>query len=200
VSKLPRHFPINFPLPPGEGQGEGIVRRTNSMTPLTATLSRRERGLKSNLTVRVLVGFLAVLLFSPVYAEQVKEDPLERQVLDISKDLRCAVCQNQPISESDADLARDMRNIIREQIKAGKSRAEILQYFVDRYGDYVLMRPPVEGPGALLWIMPMMIALILAAAAFFYLQHRRGRTLPPAPALSKKDHERVQRARERLDS
>lgn len=116
-------------------------------------------------------------------------------MLDIAKDLRCTVCQNQPIAESNADLARDMRDIVREQLKAGKSREQIMQYFVDRYGNYVLMKPPVEGPGTLLWVMPLLFAAVLGGTAFFYLRHRRRQTLPPPPKLSKKDLERVHRAR-----
>ena len=156
--------------------------------------------MSSNKYLRALVTLLCVFTLVSAYAEKVKEDPLDRQVLEIARELRCAVCQNQPISESNADLARDMRDIIRDQLKAGKSRAEILQYFVDRYGNYVLMNPPAAGPGALLWLMPAMMAVILAAAAFFYLKHRRGQSLPPPPRLSRQDHERVRRARERLDS
>jgi cytochrome c-type biogenesis protein CcmH len=132
-------------------------------------------------------------------AAQVAEDPIERQMLEIAKELRCAVCQNQPISESNADLARDMRNIIREQIKAGKSRPEIMQYFVDRYGNYVLMKPPVQGPGTPLWLLPALMAGILGVSAFLYLKHRRREALPPPPKLSKQDLARVQAAR-RSDS
>jgi cytochrome c-type biogenesis protein CcmH len=140
-----------------------------------------------------------VLVFSAAFAGQVTEDPLERQALDIAKDLRCTVCQNQPISESSADLARDMRDIIREQIKAGKSREQIMQYFVDRYGDYVLMKPPAEGPGTLLWVLPGLFAMVLMTAAFLYLKHRRRDMLQVAPTLSQKDLERVQRARANIE-
>jgi cytochrome c-type biogenesis protein CcmH len=143
------------------------------------------------------VLLLTALLSMPVFAAQVQEDPLDRQVLDIAGDLRCAVCQNQPISESNAPLAQDMRQIIREQLQAGKSRDEIMQYFVDRYGNYVLMKPPVHGTGTLLWIFPLLIGIVLAVSAFFYLKHRRRDTLPPAPELSKKDLELVRAARER---
>jgi cytochrome c-type biogenesis protein CcmH len=148
----------------------------------------------------VLAIALFCILAAPAFSAQVEEDPLERQVLDISKELRCAVCQNQPISESNAPLAHDMRDVIREQLQAGKSREEIMRYFVERYGDYVLMRPPAQGAGALLWLLPLVMAVILVAAGFFYLRHRQGRPMSPAPKLSKRDHERVQRARERLDS
>lgn len=155
---------------------------------------RRRRDIFRGLAA---LGCGLALVVVSAFAAQVQEDPLERQMLDIAKDLRCTVCQNQPISESDADLARDMRRIIREQLEAGKSRAEIVQYFVDRYGDYVLMKPPVEGPGTLLWIAPLLFGLALGATAFMYLKHRRDASLPPPPKLSKRDHERVRRERER---
>ncbi|MEK7191561.1 MAG: cytochrome c-type biogenesis protein, partial [Pseudomonadota bacterium] len=76
-----------------------------------------------------------LLVSGSVLAAPVTEDPIERQMLDIATGLRCAVCQNQPVSESNADLARDMRAIILDQLKQGKSREEIVQYFVARYGD-----------------------------------------------------------------
>ncbi len=144
------------------------------------------------------VGMFVVSM-GTAFAGQVQEDPLERQTLEIGKDLRCTVCQNQSIAESNADLAVDMRKIIREQLEAGKSRAQIMRYFVDRYGNYVLMKPPVEGPGTLLWVMPVLLALLLGAGAFFYLLQRRRKTLPPAPKLSAQDLQRVRQAREKLE-
>lgn len=137
---------------------------------------------------------IGLLLAAPAYAEVAAEDPLERQMLDIAKDLRCAVCQNQPVSESNADLARDMRVIIREQLRQGKSREEIVQYFVDRYGDYVLMKPPTHGSGFLLWVLPLALFAALALSGFGYLRRRRRAALPPV-ALSPEDHALVERAR-----
>jgi cytochrome c-type biogenesis protein CcmH len=99
------------------------------------------------------------------------------------------------VSESNAELARDMRDIIREQLRAGKSREEIVRYFVDRYGNYVLLKPPVEGPGTLLWVLPALFAAVLSVSALVYLRHRKHATLPPPPKLSKKDLERVRQAR-----
>ena len=116
-------------------------------------------------------------------------------MLDIAKDLRCTVCQNQPVSESNADLAHDMRQIIREQIKAGKSRQEIIQYFVDRYGDYVLMKPPKQGAGEVVWLAPVVLLAIIGVSGFLYLRHRLRPSLPPPPKLSKEDAERVRAAR-----
>jgi cytochrome c-type biogenesis protein CcmH len=133
----------------------------------------------------------------PLSAAPVQEDPLERQMLDIAKDLRCAVCQNQALSESNSDLARDMRVIIREQLQAGKSRDEIMQYFVDRYGNYVLMKPPTHGPGAPLCLLPLLVAVVLAISAFVYLRQRRRNPAAETPKLSKQDIDLVRAARER---
>ena len=145
--------------------------------------------------MRRLTTFLFLLVAMPVLATQVTEDPLERQVLDIAKDLRCTVCQNQPVAESNADLARDMRAIIREQVQAGKSRDEIVKYFVDRYGDYVLMNPPKRGSGAIVWAGPLALILVVGASGFVFLRRRLRPSMPPTPPLSEEDAERVRSAR-----
>jgi cytochrome c-type biogenesis protein CcmH len=88
-----------------------------------------------------------------------------------------------------------MRNIIREQIQAGKSREEIINYFVERYGDYVLMNPPVRGPGTVVWLAPVALLLVVGISGFVFLRHRRKESLPPAPKLSKEDTARVRAAR-----
>jgi cytochrome c-type biogenesis protein CcmH len=133
----------------------------------------------------------AVLAQTPTVAE----DPLERQMLEIAKELRCAVCQNQPISESNAELARDMREIVREQLKAGKTREEIIAYFVERYGNYVLLKPPYRGAGAAVWIMPFLLLGIIGVTGFLYLRRRLGALLPPPPPLSEQDAARVRALR-----
>ena len=144
--------------------------------------------------------FLFLLVAMPVLATQVTEDPLERQVLDIAKDLRCTVCQNQPVAESNADLARDMRAIIREQVQAGKSRDEIVKYFVDRYGDYVLMNPPKRGSGAVVWAGPLALLVVVGVSGFVFLRRRLRPSMPPTPPLSKEDAERVRSARKQSKS
>jgi cytochrome c-type biogenesis protein CcmH len=136
----------------------------------------------------------------PVWAEPVQEDPLDRAVLEIAKDLRCTVCQNQPVAESNADLAKDMRQIIREQLVAGKSRDEIVDYFVTRYGDYVLMKPPADRAGLLLWIVPPVLLITLALLSWIFLRQRsRASPPPPTAALSKQDKARVRAARQQQD-
>lgn len=149
---------------------------------------------------RLLAGFAGLLLASGVAAAPVQEDPIERQMLDIAHDLRCAVCQNQPVSESNADLAKDMRKAIREQLEAGKTRAEIVDYFVARYGDYVLMKPPAAGPGALLWIAPPLLFVLLAVSGWLFLRRRTRPPATPAPTLSAADQARVRAARHQQDS
>ena len=115
---------------------------------------------------------LVLLWLPPAWADTVAEDPRQRQVLEIAEQLRCAVCQNQSVAESHADLARDMRRTIAEQLAAGRSEAEIIAYFRDRYGDFVLMRPPSHGSGAPLWWAPLGLLVVAGAGAFFYLRRR----------------------------
>lgn len=150
---------------------------------------------RTRLRLALCIGGLLASFMLPVSAAPVQEDPLDRAVLEIAKDLRCTVCQNQPVAESNADLAQDMRQIIREQLVAGKSRAEIVDYFVARYGDYVLMKPPTERAGLLLWVMPPLLFITLALLGWFFLRQRGHAPPPPVAALSPQDQARVRVAR-----
>jgi cytochrome c-type biogenesis protein CcmH len=120
-------------------------------------------------------GFLiALLLLVPLArADVVSEDPPQRQMLEIAEKLRCAVCQNESVAESNAELAQDMRRIIAEQLAAGRSETEVIGYFRARYGDFVLMSPPRQGLGAPLWWAPWAILLAAGGGAFIYLRPRR---------------------------
>src|SRR5438128_10033058 len=106
------------------------------------------------------VALFVVLLFVPllVAAQEAKpmaDDPvLEQRVMNLSQELRCLVCQNETLADSRADLAEDLRRQIREQMKAGKSDKEIIAYLTDRYGDFVLYKPPVKATTYLLWFGP----------------------------------------------
>ena len=127
----------------------------------------------------------------------VTEDPIERRMLEIAGDLRCTVCQNQPVAESNADLARDLRALIREQLEAGRSRQEIMDYFVERYGDYVLLKPPYERTGTVLWMAPPALLLLLAILAIYFIRrHTHQPPPPPAPSLSPEDQARIRTARQ----
>ncbi|MBL4621551.1 MAG: cytochrome c-type biogenesis protein CcmH [Immundisolibacteraceae bacterium] len=100
------------------------------------------------------------MLTGNLSAELIREDAHQRQVLDIAVKLRCAVCQSQSVGESDSELAVEMKAIIGEQLVDGRSEAEIIDYFVQRYGDYILMKPRADGVGSPLWLAPVMVVLL----------------------------------------
>ena len=101
-------------------------------------------------------------------------DPvLEKRVVALSEELRCLVCQNQTIADSHAELAVDLKNQIREQMRQGRSDQAILDYMVARYGDFVLYRPPVKGSTALLWFGPAAMVLLGFLSLLLYLKKRR---------------------------
>jgi len=108
---------------------------------------------------------LLLLLFaSPALALQpdeiLQDNVLEERARVISKELRCLVCQNQSIDDSDAPLARDLRLLVRERLQTGESDDEVIKFVVDRYGDFVLLRPPVKGSTLALWISPVALLLL----------------------------------------
>lgn len=112
-----------------------------------------------------------------VQPDEVLADPaLEARARELSKDLRCLVCRNESIDESNADLARDLRVLVRERLVAGDSDGETMDFIVDRYGEYVLLRPKVNGANWLLWAAgPAMLLLALITAAMYL----RGRSMAP---------------------
>lgn len=123
-------------------------------------------------------------------AVPVAEDPaLEARLMNLAKELRCLVCQNETLADSHADLAVDLRREIRELMRQGKSDAEITRYLTDRYGDFVLYRPPVKSTTWLLWFGPFLLAAG-AIAGFLYFLLRRRRSLPDTP-LSAEEQARV---------
>lgn len=103
-------------------------------------------------------------------------DPVAHQrVVEVSEQLRCLVCQNQSIADSNAELAVDLRNQVIEQVKAGKTNQEIVDYMVERYGDFVLYRPPFKLSTAILWLGP--VCLFLVGIIAFYINLRRRKRL-----------------------
>lgn len=115
---------------------------------------------------RLLAALAIVLALAPgmtlaVNPSEVLSDPvLETRAREISAELRCLVCQNQSIDDSDADLAHDLRVLVRERLTAGDSDAEVLQYVVDRYGEFVLLKPVLGLHTVLLWIAAPVVLLI----------------------------------------
>ena len=138
--------------------------------------------------MRAALATLAVLLFattvSPATAVQPDEvlaDPaLEARARAIGQELRCLVCQNQSIDDSDAPLARDLRVLVRERLEAGDSNEEIMAFVVARYGDFVLLEPPFKAKTWLLWLGPAAI-LLLGATIVVASARRRGARAEPDP-------------------
>lgn len=109
-------------------------------------------------------------------AEPTAFDPIAHQrVVEVSEQLRCLVCQNQSIAESNAELAVDLRNQVIEQVKAGKTNKEIIDFMVERYGDFVLFKPPFKMTTAILWLGPL--ALFVIGVGAFYVNLRRRKRL-----------------------
>ena len=102
--------------------------------------------------------FVLVLLFAAV-AQSVHADPLDDETRRIGKQLQCPVCSGAPISDSPSELAGQMRNVIRAKLEAGETEEQIVAYFVERYGDSVLIEPPRRGVGLLVWIAPIGVLL-----------------------------------------
>lgn len=124
-------------------------------------------------------------------ARPVAEDPqLEARVVRVSEELRCLVCQNQTIADSNAKLAKDLRREVREMLVQGKSDAEVREFMVKRYGDFILYRPPFQWTTLLLWMGPF---VLLLAAVWIHrrLVTRRSEVLA-SRALSEKEQERLQ--------
>ena len=141
-----------------------------------------------------------ILLFSVVTAAsaQIRQPPsndpvdpvVEQRLAKLSQELRCLVCQNETLADSRADLAEDLRREIREQIRAGKSDQEIIAFLTQRYGEFILYRPPVKPTTYLLWFGPFIFLLAGLAILFRYV--RRRRDLITEQPLSTADHRRAQ--------
>ena len=161
---------------------------------MTRTL-RRVAGWLFALTV--LVSLCLSCLLSPAVAvlpsERLADPALEARARMLSQELRCLVCQNQSIDDSNADLAHDLRVLVRERLEAGDSDRQVLAYLTSRYGEYVLLRPPVKPATWLLWFGPPAL-LVVGAAAMVLVWRRRRAAAGTAPApLSADERQRLAR-------
>jgi cytochrome c-type biogenesis protein CcmH len=135
----------------------------------------------------MLLKFVSPLLLAamlaPAFAKEAAPaaaDPVaEARLMELSSELRCLVCQNQTIADSNAELAVDLRNEIREKIQTGMSDAEIKDFMVARYGDFVLYRPPVKGTTLALWVGPFLLLAVGGGVLFYNLRRRRQRDVEP---------------------
>jgi cytochrome c-type biogenesis protein CcmH len=148
------------------------------------------------MSVRILVNLCVVFLFSiPAHAvqpDEVLKDPaLEARARELSKVIRCLVCQNQSIDDSNADLARDLRVLVRERLTQGESNDQVMDYLVKRYGDFVLLRPPVKASTYLLWYGPIIIFVLGALGLIIFFRARRAVPVTTTAALSETEQEQI---------
>jgi cytochrome c-type biogenesis protein CcmH len=116
-----------------------------------------------------------------VQPDEILKDPkLEARARELSRELRCMVCQNQSIDESDAPLARDLRLLVRERLTKGDTDQQVLEFLVARYGEFVLLKPPLESRTIILWALPPAALLAGAIGLFIALRRRRAVQLEPA--------------------
>jgi cytochrome c-type biogenesis protein CcmH len=141
--------------------------------------------------VALLAGFSAASAFAVQPDEMLPDQAQEARAREISRELRCLVCQNQSIDDSDASLARDLRILLRQRIAAGDSDQQARQFLVDRYGDYVLLKPPFKKTTLVLWLGPLLLLLGGGAAAFAV--YRQRRLKPAADTLSPEEKARLDR-------
>lgn len=112
-------------------------------------------------------------------SERLADPALEARARTLSKELRCLVCQNESIDDSNADLAHDIRVLLRERLAAGDSDQQVRQFLVSRYGDFVLLRPPVEPATYILWFGPAAVLGLGAIGTALYLRRRQSTAGPP---------------------
>lgn len=146
--------------------------------------------------MRRVLALLALLwlAITPALAQeaQLADPKLEQRARDLSREIRCVVCQSQSIAESDAGIAKELRAMVREQIAAGRSNGEIKDYLVARYGDFVLFDPPFKASTYALWIGPFAV-LVFAAIGVAVFFRRRAQEPARVRELSADEHSRVER-------
>jgi cytochrome c-type biogenesis protein CcmH len=149
--------------------------------------------------MRYALALIAMLWIAPIPVQEAlaQEAPLadpqlEQRARDLGREIRCVVCQSQSVADSDADIAQELRVLIREQIAAGKSDQEIRDYLVARYGDFVLFDPPFKSSTYVLWLGPFAI-LVFAAIGVAVFFRRRAHEPARARELSADEHSRVER-------
>ena len=158
----------------------------------------KRRGLALIIAVAVATVLAAGDAAAAVSAEEKLDDPkLEARARELGKDLRCVVCQNQSIDDSNAPLAKDLRELVRARVVAGDSNEEVLSYVTARYGDFVLLEPPVRASTWLLWYGPAALLAVGAVGALVWIrgQRRRPRVVEPLSDEERADLDRLLKER-----
>ena len=147
--------------------------------------------------------FLSSLSALAVNPDEVLDDPLlEKRARALSVNIRCLVCQNQSIDDSNADLARDLRVLVRERLVAGDSDTEVLDYLIARYGDFVMLKPPFKGSTYILWFGPLIVFILAAIGLAVYFRRRQTEYADAGDStrrLSSDERERLTRLLDRED-
>ncbi len=145
--------------------------------------------------MRPLLVLFLLCLTAPAFAadpaEMLKDPVLEHRAQALGRDLRCLVCQNESIEDSNADLARDLRVVVRERIQQGDSDEQVMSFVVDRYGDYVLLRPPFKGTTLVLWLGPVVLLLLGLVLVVVFYRRRQSEAASPPPPLSAEEQRRL---------
>ena len=157
---------------------------------MTRTGRLRDRLRRAGLVLVAVCAIAAPAL--AVQPDEILDDPaLESRARDISQGLRCLVCRNENIDDSNAELARDLRLLVRERLVAGDSDEEVVDFVTDRYGEYVLLKPTTGGANWLLWAAgPMMLVLALGIGVVF-VRRRAAGTAAAEGALSPEEERRL---------
>ena len=134
-------------------------------------------GSMADIAFLLLIFFLFLIIdIKPLFTVEPNEiisNPIyETRARDLSKGIRCLVCQNQSIDDSDSDLAKDLRKIIRKKIIQGETDNEITQYLVDKYGNFILMKPPLYQDTYILWISPLLLTIVGITIMYFTLKRK----------------------------
>ncbi len=132
--------------------------------------------------IAVLFALIAPQISHAVTPDEILKDPvLEARARTLSRELRCMVCQNQSIDDSEAPLAKDLRILVRERLTNGDSDKQVLDFLVSRYGEFVLLKPPLQPQTLLLWAVSPAVLLIGIVALFMMARRRKAAIPPPAP-------------------
>ena len=143
----------------------------------------------------ILIGvWLLISIANPALAvnpDEVLDDPvLENRARSLSAEIRCLVCQNQSIDDSDAQLARDLRILVREKLVEGQSDREILDFLVERYGEFVLLKPRFNTGTFILWIAPFLVLVLAGTAIFLHIRKTKG-LKPGSAGLSEEEKKKL---------
>jgi cytochrome c-type biogenesis protein CcmH/NrfF len=186
----------------GDSQGQAVcppLPEGEETKSLSHKVSYRERKhWRSWLTVLGLTGLL-MIGYLPLTLGATSSD-LEAQVRNIAMQLRCPVCQGLSVGDSPSELANEMRTLVREQLQQGKTSAEVLDYFVQRYGEWILLAPPKHGFNLVIWVLPFVLLPIGAAVVYLGARRWVRRSAAAESSAGQVDSPYAERLQHELDS